>query len=101
MHERTDFATRLPPDFFTEPVIACDRVMIVELVRPIVIRFLTDASRGLDHVEYQLLRRLTALAFDQRQLGAEGAHLIELFAAEGVGRDDLDLVAFRRADERQ
>ena len=38
-------------------------------------------------------------ALDQRELGAERAHVVALLPAEGVGGDDVQRVTLRRADE--
>ena len=52
-----------------------------------------------NHVEDELLGGAPAFAGRQRQLGAESGHMVELVAAERVGGDDAQAIAFRRADE--
>src|SRR6185503_2315189 len=101
LHERRHLALRLDPDLLAERVVARDAVVVLELVGPVRARLAREHARALDHVENELLRRLTAFARNERQLGAEGGHLVELLAAESVGGDDPDPVTTGGADERE
>ena len=99
--EGVDLPLRLTPDLFPERTVAGDAVPVVELIRPVRVRLLAQPASGFDHVQDQLLRGEASLAADERELGAERSHLIQLLRAERIGADDLQTVASGGADQRE
>src|SRR5687768_140973 len=101
MHEGVNLSIRLPPDLLAQREVAPDAVTVVELVGPVGVRLSAQATSGFDHVEDELAGGETSLTGDQRQLRAEGRHVVQLLPAERIGTDDPDAVALGGADQGQ
>src|SRR6478752_6438460 len=99
MDERIDSAVGLAPDLIAERVIADDRVVIVQLIRPPMLWSLADATCGFDHLLDQRRGNSAAIALDVGDASAVRLHRSALLIAERVGEHDLDAVALRRGDE--
>ncbi len=101
VNEGVDLSLRLTPDPLAQRVVTRDAVMVVELVGPVSVRLLAQLTGGLDHVQDEFLGGATSLTSDERELGTQRRHLIQLLLAERIGGDDLETIAFDGADQRK
>ncbi|WP_249295719.1 hypothetical protein [Agrococcus sp. Marseille-Q4369] len=88
-------------DLAPELAVAVERIGVVELVDQPRVLTLDDALDLLAHPHEEVGRDAPAVAVDERDLGAERAHGVELLLRERVRRDDRERVALDRAHERE
>ena len=75
--------------------------MIIQLIRPKCPGAAADLARCFDHLLDQRFGDLLVVAPHNREIRTERAHRQCFLLAEGVGKDDLQWIAFGRADERK
>ena len=88
-------------DLFAEDVIGQELVGIVQLIGPKGAGCIGYLSRALDHLASERLVHLAVVAPDDRQVGAVGSHMPSLLNTEGVGRHNIQRVAFDGTDKCQ
>ncbi len=101
LDKTVDPAAGLFPDLLAQKAIGCKLVGIVELIGPESAGLFLDQPGRRDHVAGQFPGHAAALAGHDLELRAQDAHVVELLAREGVGRDDMKRVALHRTDQRE
>src|SRR5439155_8436275 len=101
VYEGVDRGSGLLPDLVAQGVVARDRVVIVELIRPEASGPRADFARGLDHTLDERFADALPAARHDREMGAERAHREALLRAERVREHDLRAIALDRAHEGQ